>query len=65
MRATIAAAIGVAKEVPSQLAQPPKAIVGSKGLVVRPCATSVFSRANVDCRFVPRAVASTHGPWLL
>ena len=62
VRAIIAAAIGVENEVPSQLAQPPKAIVGSDGLIVGPCASLVFSRANVDCRFEPRAVASTHGP---
>ena len=65
VRAIIAAAIGVANEVPSHAAQPPKAIVGSVGLVVRPCATFVFSRVNVDCRFDPRAMASTHAPWLL
>ncbi len=35
------------------------------GLIVEPCATFVFARVNVDCRFDPRAVASTHGPWLL
>ena len=65
MRAIIAAAIGVANEVPSQDAQPSKAIDGSVGLIVAPCATFVFRRVNVDCRFEPRAAASTHAPWLL
>ena len=62
VRAIIAAAIGVANEVPSHSAQPLKAIVGSNGLVVAPSATFVFALAKVDCRFEPRAVASTHGP---
>ena len=62
VRASMAAAIGVANEVPFHAAQPPNAIVGSLGLVVKPCATFVLSRVNVDCRFDPRAVVSTHGP---
>ena len=65
VRAIIAAAIGVANDVPSHAAQPWKAIVGSLGLVVAPTATFVFAFANVDWRSEPRAVASTHEPWLL
>ena len=43
VRAIIAAAIGVANDVPSQAAQPSNAIAGSPS-------TLVFSRANVDWR---------------
>lgn len=58
VRAIIAAATGVANDVPSQAAQPSNAIGALS-------ATFVVARANVDCRFVPRVVASTHQPWLL
>ena len=62
VRAIIAAAIGVAKEVPSHEAQPSKVMIGSNGLGAEPSANLVISRVNVDSRFEPRAVASTHEP---
>src|ERR1700754_1542762 len=65
VRASIAAAIGVANDVPSQAAQPPNSIAGSDGLGVAPWATIVLAVAKVDCRLEPRAIASTHGPKLL
>ena len=59
------AVIGDANDVPSHAAQPSNAIHGSAGSGLGPVACLVLPLVNVDCRFTPRAAASTHQPKLL